>query len=87
MKLVILGLQVAAIWSSLLPTLCAAHDGGLRLKVAGKRNPPNARHTKRGNIIGNSGLTNRGDISYYANVTLGSASFSVLIGTYDPLPL
>ena len=85
MKLVVWGLQVAAICSSLLPIVCAAHDDGLRLKVIGKRNPPNSRHSKRGNIIGSSTLSNSADISYYANITLGGASFSVLIGVCNPL--
>lgn len=79
MKLITLGLQAAAICSSLLPTLCAAHDG-FHLKVTGKRNQPNVKYNKRGNIEGSSTLSNTGDISYYANVTLGGASFSVLIG-------
>ncbi|KAF9646038.1 acid protease [Thelephora ganbajun] len=81
MKNVIWGLQVAAIWSSLLLTVCTAHDSGLHLKVVGKPNPYNLRHNKRGNIIGSSTLSNSGDVSYYANITLGGASFSVLIDT------
>jgi len=87
MKLLIWGLQIAGICSSLLPTLCAARDDGLHLKVTGKRNPPNSRHSKRGNIIGSSTLSNAGDISYYTNITLGGGSFSVLIGVCDPLSL
>lgn len=87
MKLVVWGLQVAAICSSLLSAVCAARDAGLHLKVTGKRNPPNSRHNKRGNIIGSSTLSNSADISYYANITLGGASFSVLIGVCNPLPL
>jgi len=87
MKLAVWGLQVAAICSSLLPAVWAAHDDGLRLKVTGKRNPPNSRYNKRGNIIGSSTLSNSADISYYANITLGGASFSVLIGVCDPLSL
>ena len=83
MKFIVWGLQVAAIWTSLLPTVCAAHDGGLRFKVTGKRNPPSLRHKKRGNILGSSTLSNSGDVSYYANITLGGASFSVLIGVCD----
>lgn len=85
MKITVWGLPVAAIWSSLLPTLCAAHDGGLHLTVTGKRNQPNARYNKRGNIEGTSPLANSGDISYYTNITLGGVSFSVLIGACDPL--
>ena len=87
MKFLIWGLQIAGICSSLLPTVCAARDDGLHLKVTGKRNPPNSRHSKRGNIIGSSTLSNAGDISYYTNITLGGGSFSVLIGVCDPLPL
>jgi len=87
MKLIIWVLQAAAIWSSLLPTTCAAHDGGLHFKVTGRPNPPNTRYNKRGNIIGSSTLSNSADISYFANVTLGGASFSVLIGGCGPLPL
>ena len=87
MKLSILGLQAAVIWSSLLPTLCAARDDGIRLKITGKRNQPDARHNKRGNIIGSSTLSNSQDVSYYANITLGSAAFSVLIGGCILLPL
>ena len=79
MKLTIWRLQVAAIWSSLLPTLCAAQDG-FHLKVTGKRNDPNVKYNKRGNVEGSSTLTNSADVSYYANVTLGGAPFSVLIG-------
>jgi hypothetical protein len=86
MKLIIWGLQIAAIWSSLLPTVCAVRDGGLRLKVTGKRNQPNLRYNKRGNIEGTSTLSNSADVSYYANVTLGGAAFSVLIGVCNPLP-
>lgn len=89
-----MGLQAAAIWSSLLPTVWAAHDrrlephdGGLHLKVTGKRNQPNARHSKRGNIEGNAPLSNSADVSYYTNITLGGAAFSVLIGVCDLLPL
>ena len=85
MKLIIWGLQAAAIWSSLLPTARAARDGGLHFKVTGRRNPPNVRHNKRGNIMGNSALSNSADISYFANVTLGGAPFSVLIGVCGPL--
>jgi len=84
MKLTLWGLQVTAICSSLLLTLCTAHDGGLHLKVTGKRNPPNSRYSKRGNVIGSSTLSNSADVSYYANITLGGTAFSVLIGTCDP---
>ena len=82
MKPIVWGLQVATICSSLLPTLCTAHDGGLHFKVTGKRNQPNAKHNKRGNIEGTSTLSNSGDVSYYSNITLGGASFSVLIGMW-----
>lgn len=85
MKLVLWGLHAAVIWSSLLPTVYAAGEGGLHLKVNGKRNPPNLKYNKRGNIVGSSTLSNSADISYYANVTLGGASFSVLIGACDTL--
>ena len=85
MNLVFWGLQIAAIWSSLLPTPChAAGDSGLHLKVYGRRNPSNLKYNKRGNIVGSSTLSNSGDISYYANITLGSTSFSVLVGECDP---
>ncbi|KAF9783229.1 acid protease [Thelephora terrestris] len=81
MKLALWGLQAAVIWSSLLPAVYAAREGGLRLKVNGKRNPPDLKYSKRGNILGSSTLSNSADISYYANVTLGGVSFSVLIDT------
>lgn len=84
MKLVLWGLQATAIWSSLLLTVRATGEDGLRFKVNGKRNPPNLKYNKRGNIIGSSTLSNSADISYYANVTLGGVSFSVLIGGCDP---
>ena len=87
MKLIVWGLHVAAIWSSLLPTTCAARDGGLHLKVTGKRNQPNLRYNKRGNVEGSATLSNSGDTTYYTNVTLGGAAFSVLIGMCDLLPL
>ena len=87
MKLLLWGLQATAIWSSLLLTVHATGHGGLRFKVNGKRNPLNLKHNKRGNIIGSSTLANSADISYYANVTLGGVSFSVLIGGCDPPPL
>jgi len=94
MRLITWGLHAAAIWSFLLPTVCAAHDtslqphdGGLRLKVTGKRNLLNARHSKRGNIEGTSTLSNSADVSYYTNITLGDVAFSVLIGVCDLPPL
>lgn len=84
MKLSLWGLQATAIWSFLLLTVHATADGGLRFKVDGKRNPPNPKYNKRGNIEGSSTLSNSADISYYANVTLGDVSFSVLIGGCNP---
>lgn len=84
MKFAFWGLHAATVWSSLLSTTYAAADGGLHLKVTGKRNPPNLKYQKRGNIIGSSTLSNSADISYYANITLGGQSFSVLIGACDP---
>ena len=101
MRPIIWGLQAAAIWTSLLPAVGAAHDlglpphdgrlpahdGGIHFKVTGKRNQPNARHSKRGNVEGVSTLSNSADVSYYTNITLGGVSFAVLIGVCDLLPL
>ena len=87
MKFVLFGLQATAIWSSLLLTVRATGDSSLHFRVNGKRNPPNLKYNKRGNIVGSSTLSNSADISYYANVTLGGVSFSVLIGERNPSPL
>lgn len=86
MKLALWALQATTIWTSLVLAAHATGDSGLRFKVNGKRNPPNLKYNKRGNILGSSTLSNSADISYYANVTLGGVSFSVLIGGCDPSP-
>lgn len=50
----------------------------IHLKLSGARNVDLA---KRGNIAGTSSLSDSGDVSYYANISLGGNAFSVLVGT------
>lgn len=53
----------------------------IKLTMHGRRHPTSSDDVvlgRRGNV---SPLTNKGDVSYYTNITLGGAEFTVLIDT------
>lgn len=64
-----------------LTAVCSGLSNAYKFQVTSRLNRDNEALGRRGNLQGDSPLQNSADISYYANITLGGVSFSVLIDT------